>query len=336
MAHEITKNAITGDFEFAYRADHGAPWHVGETGIERAMPVESLDDLDMWKRHSGMLWEAKRSRVRFGEGPSQRTWDDHHVLFRNDTKSPLGIVTPKYNIVQPGQMFDLFRGIIGVGGLQLSAAGTTFGGREFWATAKFGEGTVGSRKDMVQGFVLIHSSLDGSRATTVRRVMERAVCNNTIQMAFGEHQAEGAVFKCSHRSLFNPEAARTYMGLNMDAWNAAKASMLRLANKAIDARAAEAFVIRLLAPTQAAAMDTKVQDKIVETTGFKTILGLFNGEGKGSQLDGVAGTAWGALNAVTEYADHHVRATSDVNRWDSAQFGPGATLKAKAFALLTA
>jgi hypothetical protein len=95
-------------------------------------------------------------------------------------------------------------------------------------------------------------------------------------------------------------------------------------------------VIRLLAPSQAVAMDSAAQEKIVASTGFGKILSLFNGEGKGSQLDGVPGTAWGLLNATTEYADHHVRTTSDANRWASAQFGPGADLKAKAYALLAA
>lgn len=334
MAHEITKT--DGVFEFAYRADHGAPWHVGETGAERAMPVADLNDVDAWKRHAGMQWEAKRSRVWFGEGANQRTWDDQHVLFRNDTKVPLGIVSPGYKIVQPGEMFDLFRDIVGVGGLQLSAAGTTFGGREFWATAKFCGGSVGSRTDMVQGFVLIHSTLDGSRATTVRRVLTRAVCNNTIQMAFQESPQPGgrpgAVCKVSHRSVFDPEAVKAYMGLNMDAWNRAKSVMLRLANKSVDKAAAENFVLRLLATST---ITPDVEAKVVASASYNKILALFNGEGKGSKLDGVQGTAWGLLNATTELLDHHVRATSGANRWASAQFGPGADLKAKALDLLT-
>ena len=60
------------------------------------------------------------------------------------------------------------------------------------------------------------------------------------------------------------------------------------------------------------------------------------GEGRGAGVDGVKGTAWGFLNAVTEYADHHARATSDDNRKASAWFGPGDALKAKAAELLGA
>ena len=172
----------------------------------------------------------------------------------------------------------------------------------------------------------------------MRRVLERAVCNNTIQMAFKENQKAGAVCKISHRSVFDPAAVKEYMGLNMDAWNNAKGAMLRLANVEVDRYAAENFVLRLLGadPGSTVQAECVKVEKTMVSAGYGKILSLFNGEGKGSTLDGVQGTAWGLLNAVTDYADHHVRATSGANRWASAQFGPGADLKAKALDLLTA
>jgi hypothetical protein len=57
------------------------------------------------------------------------------------------------------------------------------------------------------------------------------------------------------------------------------------------------------------------------------VLQLFNGVGKGSQIDGVAGTAWGLVNAVTEYSDFHIRAKNQEYRLDSAWFGAGRALK---------
>jgi hypothetical protein len=47
-------------------------------------------------------------------------------------------------------------------------------------------------------------------------------------------------------------------------------------------------------------------------------------------------TAWGWLNAVTEYADHHIRAHSDENRTASALWGQGDTLKNRAVELALA
>jgi hypothetical protein len=58
---------------------------------------------------------------------------------------------------------------------------------------------------------------------------------------------------------------------------------------------------------------------------------LFAGQGKGSQLASANGTAWGLLNAVTDHVDHFSRARSPDNRLDSAWFGAGAMVKAKAY-----
>jgi len=65
-------------------------------------------------------------------------------------------------------------------------------------------------------------------------------------------------------------------------------------------------------------------------------LALFNGEGRGANHDGVKGTMWGLLNAVTEHVDHELGRTADA-RLDSAWFGRGDAFKESALqALLTA
>ena len=43
------------------------------------------------------------------------------------------------------------------------------------------------------------------------------------------------------------------------------------------------------------------------------------------------GTAWGLLNSVTEYVDHHRRARSDDHRREAAWFGQGAQFKQRAW-----
>jgi hypothetical protein len=57
---------------------------------------------------------------------------------------------------------------------------------------------------------------------------------------------------------------------------------------------------------------------------------LFAGAGKGADLAAADGTAWGLLNAVTQYVDHERRARSQDYRLDSAWFGNGAAIKGKA------
>ena len=57
---------------------------------------------------------------------------------------------------------------------------------------------------------------------------------------------------------------------------------------------------------------------------------LFHGAGRGADLPSAKGTAYGLLNAVTEYVDHDKRARSNDTRLDSAWFGQGAQLKQEA------
>ena len=63
---------------------------------------------------------------------------------------------------------------------------------------------------------------------------------------------------------------------------------------------------------------------------LQQVLSLYQGTGLGSTLSSSRNTAWGLVNAVTEYVDHHRRARSQDHRLDSAWFGQGAQLKSQA------
>ena len=322
MSHELTERA-DGRIEYAFRETDGAGWH----GLGNPLPEGAT--IDQWTQAAGMEWLIKRSRVRYGEGANQRVIDDKHVLFRSDTKADLGIVSDKYQIVQPREVLEFFRDLVKAGGLELSAAGTIYGGRRFWATAKIGEASPVSVRDKIGGFLLLSTSADGSLATEARLTSIRVVCRNTLQMA----RADGKpALRVSHRSVFDADAVKQQMGLNTAAWDSFRHSLTRLANKAVPEEQAEEIVAGLFAAQDSQA----ARDKARDSAGFKRVLTLFTGAALGSELDGVQGTAYGLLNAVTEYADHHVRAQNPENRFVSAQWGAGAGLKDRAYDTLLA
>jgi hypothetical protein len=72
-----------------------------------------------------------------------------------------------------------------------------------------------------------------------------------------------------------------------------------------------------------------------ESRGFKRVLDLFDGAGIGSNNQGVYGTRWGLLNAVTQYIDHE-RGHNVDSRMNNAWFGNGNRLKTEAESLLLA
>jgi phage/plasmid-like protein (TIGR03299 family) len=318
MSHELTVRA-NGAVEFAYLASDGTPWH----GLGQAL--QDGTSIDGWREAAGMDWRIRRSQVRYAvdrDAEQFITLPEQHVLFRSDTNAPLGVVSNKYQVVQPGEVIEFFRDIAKAGGLELSAAGTIYGGKRFWATAKIGEAAPASVADKIGGYILISTSADGSLATEVRRTTVRTVCKNTLQMAMADAKAS---IKVTHRSVFDPDSVKEFMGLNTAAWDSFRHTVTRLAN------------IEML-EDEAVEMTAQVfggGEKVRETAGYKKVLSLFNGEGMGSTLDGVMGTRWGFLNAVTEYADHHVRARTDENRFVASQWGAGADLKARTLELLS-
>ena len=66
---------------------------------------------------------------------------------------------------------------------------------------------------------------------------------------------------------------------------------------------------------------------VVNEQGVRAARALYEGDGKGADLASSRGTAWGLLNSVTKYVDHHRRAHSSDHRRDAAWFGRGAQLK---------
>jgi len=321
MSAELTQRA-DGTFEFAYLLADGAPWHgTGQPMMPGATPEE-------WRLKSGMDWRIQRSKVRFATAMGMNALDmlevpDSHVLFRSDNKLPLGIVSDKYKVVQPGEVLDFFRDIVRVGGVELSAAGTIYGGKRFWATAKIGEASPASLKDKIGGYLLLSTSADGSLATEVRRTSVRTVCKNTLAMALGS----AASVKVTHRSVFNPTSVKSFMELNEAAWEAFVHSLETLAHKDISVEKAQELTVEIFTGEEA---------KVRSSAGFAKVMDLFTASGLGAKEDGVYGTAYGLLNGFTDYVDHWARARSDDNRMVSSQWGPGAQLKQRALEVLTA
>jgi phage/plasmid-like protein (TIGR03299 family) len=315
MAHELTTH-VDGRVEFAYLASDGTPWH----GLGQAL--EDGTSLDAWRVAAGMDWKIKRGIVRYNTSVDgdQLELPEQHVLFRSDTRAPLGVVSKRYQVVQPGEVVEFFRDIARAGGLELSAAGTIYDGKRFWATAKIGEASPTSVADTIGGYILISTSADGSLATEVRRTTVRTVCKNTLAMALGDK----ASVRVTHRSTFDPDQVKEFMGLNTAAWDAFRHNVVKLANVTLLEEEAGVITANVLGGAE----------KVRETAGFKKVLSLFSGEGMGAQMDGVMGTRWGLLNAFTEYADHHARARSDQNRFVSSQWGAGADLKQRALSAL--
>lgn len=325
MAHQIDTVSIGR----ASYASTEREWHgLGET-MTRGASVEE------WAEAAGMNYKVKRASVRYAishaEGDQQpdafRKVDGQVVLFRDDTKADLGIVSEGYKIVQPVDVLEFFRQWATEGGMQIESAGVLFGGRRYFATAKLADGVMIGAGDKVVPYALLSTSADGSLATECRWTTVRTVCNNTLKMARKDSKA---THRTTHRSVFNPNEARAACEAAHEEFGAFCETARALTKIRVTGTQAQELTARVLTT---GARDIEAAKK---SAAFQKIMASFSGAGAGSTLGSSLNTGWGWLNAVTDYVDHDARAYSDEHRQVAAQWGQGDALKNKAFELISA
>ena len=114
------------------------------------------------------------------------------------------------------------------------------------------------------------------------------------------------------------------MGLGLSSWERFVTDIKRLADRPIHKFEAMNFLVDVLGDPNLPLADQPNQK------GLQQVYALYSGQGMGAELSSANGTAWGLLNAVTQYVDHERRARSTDHRLDSAWFGQGAAIKGKA------
>ena len=313
MAHQIEQMAYVG----------ATPWHGLGSQLTQKQPIE------IWQREAGMDWQIQESPVHFkadaiGHMGTIHSFPEQKVLYRSDTKAPLSVVSNRYQIVQPREVMEFYRDLTEVSGYELETAGVLKGGRKFWALARTGQSTALKGNDQVNGYLLLATSCDGTLATTATPTTVRVVCNNTLTIALDDTTR---AIKVPHSTRFDARAVKKQLGVAVSQWDEFMYRMRVLAERKVQWPEAMSFFLSVLCDTPANSPIPKV---LPNERALRKVQSLYEGRGRGATLESSQGTAWGLLNAVTEYVDHERRARSNEYRMDSAWFGQGAQIKQRA------
>ena len=308
MSHLVESMAYTGS----------TPWHGLGQHLSPQQPIAT------WLTEAGMDWTIEQSDVLFNVDSSAlhiRPYVDSKVLFRSDSLAPLSVVSNRYKVVQPHEVLHFYKDLVSAGGFELETAGVLKGGKKLWALAKTGQEAKLKGNDRIKAYLLLATSCDGTLCTTAQFTSVRVVCNNTLQMA--TQQSTGAV-KVPHSTKFDPKQVKEALGLGFSSWESFMRDLKQLSQRTVSPDEAENYFRAVLEEPVSIASGSS-SSKVIQRLGE-----LYNGAAMGSELLAASGTAWGLVNAMTEYVDHHRRARTQDNRLDSAWFGQGAQLKQKA------
>jgi phage/plasmid-like protein (TIGR03299 family) len=345
VSHEL--DFSTGEAAIAYVGQ--TPWHSLGFQLEKGASIEE------WAKAARMEWEIFRAPVKFDvirssaigneeemllrkQGLSGLTetliYPDKHVLYRSDTNSPLSVVSPSYNIVQPQEVLEFYRDLVGTADMQLETAGVLFGGRRFWALANTGRmvdlaGTKVDGKnipDTVKGYLLLTTSCDGTLATTAQFTSVRVVCNNTLSIATKDNNTR---IRVPHNRVWKPSEVKEQLGFIDEGWNKFSDQLKLLSQANAPRDQAVEYLVKLFGEEGVAVEDQSpaVAQKCAN------IWSLFTGEGIGSDYTSSDGTWFGLINAITETMDYHTSHRTTDSRLNNSWYGAGNTLKTKAFEL---
>lgn len=310
MAHELA--IINGIPSMAYVGEK--PWH----GLGAELTQDA--SIETWKEQSGMNWNIEKSDISFDSVSGKKIYTGSQVLYRSDNSDQLSIVSDKYKIVQPQEVLEFFRDLVGAAGMKLNTAGVLFGGRRFWALAETGNFGHLNGNDAIKGNLLLTSSCDGSTATVAQFVATRVVCNNTLRIALNEN---GRQVRVSHARTFDPMEIKNSLGLIDNAWNTFMENVTKMSEKSISETKAYDFVYDLVSKK-----NLSVEDQPYTTHQYiESIMDKFK-YGMGNNGD----TVWSLLNGFTEHYQHELGRvrTPDVKLFNNF-FGNDAAIKDLAY-----
>jgi phage/plasmid-like protein (TIGR03299 family) len=300
-----------------YREVIPSPWH--NLGTELANPATAREAIEA----AGLDYAVVKRPLGEVMAPDDPAClADRWAMVRTDTGAVLGVVGDNSPPIQNRDAFTFFDTLIGSDEAIYETAGVIGRGERVWILAKLPGFISVHGNDIVDKYLLLSNSHDGSPAVRVKVTPIRVACNNTLTAAL---QGAGE-FHIRHTPLAEEdvEQALALLGSSHALYERLGVMFNVMARQKISGRQLRNFV-KTLVPDNEAGEDNAtirgVRERFLE----------LHESGQGAELS--RGTLWGAFNCVTEYTDHQMEG-DPATRLESIWFGRGEQLKMKAFQLI--
>jgi len=251
---------------------------------------------------------------------------DHKAVVRTDNNTVLGIVGNRYKIIDNVEAFNFFDVLVGEGQAIYHTAGALGKGERIWILAKLPNNIILNEKDIIERFLLLVNSHDGTSTLRMFFTPIRVVCYNTLNMALKARQGEGIAIRHTANYKSKIEQARQILGISIDYYRQFETIAKQFDSVTLTISEVEEYFNNLL--------DIDIKDPSTRALNQRQELIALYKHGKGVEI-GNPETLWKAYNAVTEYTDHHRTVKNldkdPTNKLNSIWFGSGANLKQKAY-----
>ena len=291
---------MSANVESMFYAGREKPWHGLGTQVEEA--PTSADAL----RLAGLDWTVQRKPIQVCGG---RKVDNFFANVRSSDGAVLGVVSDRYRVVQNAEAFAFTDALIGgEGQVHYETAGSLMGGRKIWLLAKLPDTEIVG--DKTEPYLCFSNTHDGSGAIRVCMTPIRVVCNNTLNIALN-----GAKRAWSVRHTGDIQAKLQEARMCLDMANKYMDKLAVYADQMANKTVTDEQIAKILDEMFPATEDMSEREKRNATKAREEYMICYFAP----DILKFKGTAWGALNAMSDMVGHTAprRMTSNYqeNNW---------------------
>ena len=293
------------------------PWHGLGTYVADAPSVERMLVL------AGLDWEVEKRPIHLDIDGEYQPIERFYALTRDKDNKVFDIAGEIYTPTQNAEAFEFFTEFVEKGDATMETAGSLRGGKYVWGLANLKTSFTLKNNDRVDGYVLAVCPHEVGKSLIFKFTPIRVVCNNTLSLALSDRRNE---FRMAHRKKFDEAAiaqAKDVMGLAREQLgeleaNARKLQKMKLTDMDV--------ITKILQPIYQPQIEIKELMEDFDANGSPRMKTIMDAYKRAPGAD--PGNGWGALNAVTYFADHLASRTTD-KRLTNAWLGKTANQKNK-------
>lgn len=302
------------------------PWH----GLGKQVP--STVTADEMCKAAGLDWPVKKLLAPGARlvDPRKNLYDRYLVLrdpiFPDKELVALGMVGAGYEPLQNTEAFAFFEPFVNNKYAQFHTAGALGNGEKVWVLAKLNNQIVIQEDDVVDRFVLLSNSHNGSGAVSVRFTPIRVVCQNTLNFAMRRSSGVIGIRHTRHvvRNLWKAQA-QELKSIIEKVFADATTLFGEMALRTMTVENIDAFLEILFPRTENQRRQSKEPER---WTRIRAIL-----EDGNATPPKTKSTLWALYNAIIRDEDYRAsRESSAEARLDRVWFGSGHDLKLQALA----
>jgi len=222
-----------------------------------------------------------------------------------DDGTQLGVVGNRYHVIQNAEALGVLDPLVKDGNLKVENAGYFGNGERVWLQAVINDGNGTFEPvngDPIEKYAIFYNSHDGSSGIGVAFTPTRIWCQNMLRATIAKAQRANRAVRLRHTLNYKQrlDEAYTIFGSANKYFDLFEEEMKYLSGANIDVKTANVFVDKFI-PLP----DSKQEGTIRRAKDNRLLLHKLIQNGRGMDVPGVRGTAYGLFNASIEYIQYH-------------------------------